>query len=148
MGNYFARDDALDPALSTVCQALRGDNYFEYMLRRGGGSFQSLASAYYHLKLPRDRDLSGRTSFGGRAVLKIETPPVEYPHESRCDIIVGTFSVTADAQNMIADSSISAGDVAEKATERLPVGTTRGGSNYLIWEFSLDSQVVNFINFS
>ena len=24
MGKYFARDDSLDPALSTVCQALRG----------------------------------------------------------------------------------------------------------------------------
>ena len=37
MGNYFARDDSLDPALSTVCQALRGDTEVEYILRSGGG---------------------------------------------------------------------------------------------------------------
>ena len=61
MGNYFARDDSLDPALSTVCQALRGDIEFEYILRSGGATFQSLASAYYHLKSPGDCDLSGST---------------------------------------------------------------------------------------
>ena len=62
MGNYFARDDALDPALSTVCQALRGNIDFEYFLRSRGGTFQSLASAYYHLRSPVDLDLKGSTS--------------------------------------------------------------------------------------
>ena len=33
MGNYFARDDSLDPALSVVCQALRGDIDFQLLLR-------------------------------------------------------------------------------------------------------------------
>ena len=61
MGNYFARDDSLDPALSTVCQALRGSNDFEFMLRTSGGTFQSLASTYYHLKSTTDRDVSGST---------------------------------------------------------------------------------------
>ena len=62
MGNYFARDDSLDPALSTVCQALRGNIDIEYTLRkRGGGTFQSLASTFHHLKSPVDRDLSGDT---------------------------------------------------------------------------------------
>ena len=61
MGNYFARDDSLDPALSTVCQALRGSLDIEYILRRRGGTFQSLASIYYHLKSPADRDLFGTT---------------------------------------------------------------------------------------
>ena len=61
MGNYFARDDSLDPALSTVCQALRGSNDFEFILRTSGGTFQSLASAYYHLKSATDCDLSGST---------------------------------------------------------------------------------------
>ena len=32
MGNYFARDDFLDPALSTVCQALRGSKDFAFIL--------------------------------------------------------------------------------------------------------------------
>ena len=62
MGNYFARDDAIDPALSTVCQALRGNIDFEHILRSRGGTFQSLASAYYHLRSPHDRDLRGRTT--------------------------------------------------------------------------------------
>ena len=56
MGNYFARDDALEPALSVVCQGLRGVTDFEHILRVRGGSFQSLASAFYHLKSPEDRD--------------------------------------------------------------------------------------------
>ena len=37
MGNYFARDDSLDPALSIVCQALRGNIDIEYILRKRGG---------------------------------------------------------------------------------------------------------------
>ena len=61
MGNYFARDDSLDPALSIVCEGLRGDTDFEYLLRSRGGTFQSLASAYYHLKSTVDRDVIGRT---------------------------------------------------------------------------------------
>ena len=61
MGNYFARDDSLDPALSIVCQALRGNIDIEYILRKRGGTFQSLASSYHHLKSPKDRDLSGNT---------------------------------------------------------------------------------------
>ena len=61
MGNYFARDDSLDPALSIVCEALRGNIDFELLLRSRGGTFQTLASAYYHLKSPVDHDLSGNT---------------------------------------------------------------------------------------
>ena len=41
MGNYFARDDSLDPALSTVCQALRGNIDIEYTLRKRGGGLSS-----------------------------------------------------------------------------------------------------------
>ena len=33
IGNYFARDDSLDPALSIVCQGLRGNIDFEHILR-------------------------------------------------------------------------------------------------------------------
>ena len=58
MGDYFARDDALDPALNTVCQALRGDIDIEYILRRSEGTFQSLA---HHLKSHSDWDLVGST---------------------------------------------------------------------------------------
>ena len=61
IGDYFARDDSLDPALSIVCEALRGTIDFELLLRSRGGTFQSLASAYYHLKSPFDHDLSGST---------------------------------------------------------------------------------------
>ena len=61
MGSYFARDDALDPALSTVCQALRGNTDFEFILKKRGGTFQSLAAAFYHLKSNEDRDLTGST---------------------------------------------------------------------------------------
>ena len=65
MSDYFARDDGIDPALSTVCQALRGGTDFAYMLRSRGGTFQSLASAYYHIKSPADRDLRGSTHPSG-----------------------------------------------------------------------------------
>ena len=61
MGNYFARDDSLDPALNVVCQGLRGNINFEHVLRSGGGTFQSLASAYWHLKSEFDHDLVGST---------------------------------------------------------------------------------------
>ena len=63
MGNYFARDDSLDPALSIVCQALRGNIDIEYILRKRGGTFQSLTSTYHHLKSPFDRDLEGCTHY-------------------------------------------------------------------------------------
>ena len=39
MGNYFARDDSLDPALNVVCRGLRGNMNFEHVLRYGGGHF-------------------------------------------------------------------------------------------------------------
>ena len=50
MGNYFARDDSLDPALCVVCEGLRASTDFEDMLKLRGGTFQSLASAYHHQK--------------------------------------------------------------------------------------------------
>ena len=62
MGNYFARDDSLDPALSIVCPGLGGSINFEYMLRARGGTFQSLAAAYWHLKADVDHDVSGTTT--------------------------------------------------------------------------------------
>ena len=61
IGNYFARDDALDPALSTICQALRDKAGIESILEKRGGTFQSLTSAFYRLKSPDDRDLTGST---------------------------------------------------------------------------------------
>ena len=62
MGDYFARDDALDPALSTVCQALRSDIDIEYVLKKSGGTFQSLAASFHHLKSPSDKDVVGSTN--------------------------------------------------------------------------------------
>ena len=61
MGNYFACDDSLDPALNIVCEALRGNIDIEYILRKRGGTFQSLASTYHHLRSTGDRDLNGST---------------------------------------------------------------------------------------
>ena len=61
IGNYFARDDALDPALSTICQALRDNAGIEFFLEKRGGTFQSLTAAFHHLKSPDDRDLVGST---------------------------------------------------------------------------------------
>ena len=76
MGNYFARDDSLEPALSIVCQGLRGNNNFEYILIPGG-IFQSLASAFYHLKSPKDHDFSGGSqNFWGRGEIILETQDV------------------------------------------------------------------------
>ena len=37
MGNYFARDESLDPALCIICEGLRGSTDFEYILRKRGG---------------------------------------------------------------------------------------------------------------
>ena len=62
MGNYFARDDSLDPALCVVCEGLRASTDFEDMLKLRGGTFQSLASAYHHLKATTDRDAAGRSN--------------------------------------------------------------------------------------
>ena len=68
MGNYFTSDDSPDPASSVVCQALRVNIDFELFLRsrRGGGTFQSLASAHYNLKSPEDHDLKGDTQSSRR----------------------------------------------------------------------------------
>ena len=66
MGNYFARDDSLDPALSIVCQGLRGNINFEHILRSRGATFQSLAAAYWHLKSEIDHDVTGSTQTSDR----------------------------------------------------------------------------------
>ena len=66
MGNYFARDEALDPALCIICEGLRGNTDFEYMLRKRGGTFQTLASAYHHLKSATDRDATKGTQYKTR----------------------------------------------------------------------------------
>ena len=98
MGNYYARDDSLDPALNVVCEALRGNFDIEYILRKRGGTFQSLASTYYHLRSSGDRDLSGPTHFsrnrgsrgtGGYRSYTRKTPPSsktcwEFDKNDRC----------------------------------------------------------------
>ena len=96
MGNYFARDDSLDPALSTICQTLGGSLDIKCILIKRGETFLSLASIYYHLKSPADRDLmvtthspryrgSGGRSFKGDHRKPPTTKPCwEFQKHDRC----------------------------------------------------------------
>ena len=106
MGNYFARDDSLEPALSVVCQGLRSDSNFEHILR-SGGTFQSLASAFHHLKSPKDRDFFGR---GG-----IDLQP-------QTMVIVIFSSKGDDAQGGVVDTNTDVGHVTTKTMVRTLVG--------------------------
>ena len=51
MGNYFARDDSLDPALNVVCQGLRGNINFEHILRSGGGDLSVISFSLLAFKI-------------------------------------------------------------------------------------------------
>ena len=60
MGNYFARDDALEPALSTVCTGLRGDSDFGHILRVGGGDVPVTSVVFQSLKVAGGSRLIGK----------------------------------------------------------------------------------------
>ena len=46
MADYFARDDALEPALSVVCEILRNDLDVGAVLEKRSATFMSLALPY------------------------------------------------------------------------------------------------------
>ena len=60
MGNYFARDDSLEPALSTVCQGLRGDSDFGQILRVRGGDVSITCVWFQSLKVAGGSRLIGK----------------------------------------------------------------------------------------
>ena len=117
MGDYFARDDSLDPALSIVCQGLRGNINFEQILRLRGGTFQSLAAAYWHLKSEVDHDLTGRihASTGG-ATGDVAPIEIKIAHPRKRKMSAGISSAAANAQGGIVGSSTSVKDVVVRIT--------------------------------
>ena len=46
MADYFARDDALEPALAVVCEVLRNTGDIGGMMRKRAATFLSLAQPY------------------------------------------------------------------------------------------------------
>ena len=46
MADYFARDDALEPALAVVCEVLRNTEDIGGLLEKRGATFLSLAQPY------------------------------------------------------------------------------------------------------
>ena len=62
MADYFARDDALEPALSVVCEVLRNDQDVGAVLEKKSATFMSLALPYDKHRSVEDRDVSQKTS--------------------------------------------------------------------------------------
>ena len=63
MADYFARDDALEPALSVVCEILRNDLDVGAVLEKRSATFMSLALPYDKQRSVEDRDVGQKTSF-------------------------------------------------------------------------------------
>ena len=72
MADYFARDDALEPALSVVCEVLRNDQDVGAVLEKRSATFMSLALPYDKHRSVEDRDVSKKTS--GSKGSKSRTP--------------------------------------------------------------------------
>ena len=64
MTDYFAHDDALEPALAVVCQMLRSDQNLGSHLRQTKSSFLSLAQCYQKHRSPADKDFAQKRSPG------------------------------------------------------------------------------------
>ena len=58
MADYFARDDALEPALSVVCDVLRNDKDVGAVLKKRSATFMSLALPYDKHRSLEDRDVN------------------------------------------------------------------------------------------
>ena len=56
MTDFFAHDDALEPALAVVCEVLRTDPDIGSQLRLSKASFLSLAQCYQKQRSPKDKD--------------------------------------------------------------------------------------------
>ena len=62
MADYFARDDALEPALSVVCEVLRNDQDVGAVLKKRSATFMSLALPYDKHRSVEDRDVGQKSS--------------------------------------------------------------------------------------
>ena len=56
MADYFAHDDALEPALAAVCEVLRNNEDVGAVLKKRAATFLSLAQPYDKLRSEVDRD--------------------------------------------------------------------------------------------
>ena len=63
MADYFARDDALEPALSVVFEVLRSDQDVGAVLEKRSATFMSLALPYDKHWSVEDRDVSQMENF-------------------------------------------------------------------------------------
>ena len=64
MADFFARDDALEPALAVVCEVLRKNQDVGGVLQEGAATFMSLAQPFDKHKSAEDRDAVRRFSKG------------------------------------------------------------------------------------
>ena len=62
MADFFARDDALEPALAVVCEVLRDGDDIGSILNKRAATFLSLAQPYDKHRSSADRDVRGRTA--------------------------------------------------------------------------------------
>ena len=58
MADYFAQDDALEPALAAVCEVLRSNPNIGSVLKKRCASFMAIAQCYQKQRSPQDVDLS------------------------------------------------------------------------------------------
>ena len=58
MTDYFARDDALEPALTVICEVLRNTDDIGGLMEKKAASFLSLAQPYEKERSKEDRDLT------------------------------------------------------------------------------------------
>ena len=58
MTDYFASDDALEPALAVICEVLRGSDDIGGVLKNEGTSFLRLAQPYEKNRSPGDHDVT------------------------------------------------------------------------------------------
>ena len=67
MSDFFAHDDALEPALAVVCDVLRSDPNIGSQLRKSKGSFLSLAQCYQKQRSPNDKDFEAPKNLATRS---------------------------------------------------------------------------------
>ena len=67
MTDFFAHDDALEPALAVVCEVLRNDPNIGSQLRKSKGSFLSLAQCYQKQRSPKDKDFEAPKNLATRS---------------------------------------------------------------------------------
>ena len=56
MTDFFAHDDALEPALAVVCEVLRTESDIGSQMRQSKASFLSMAQCYQKQRSPKDKD--------------------------------------------------------------------------------------------